>query len=108
MNLQSNLEEELILTDSQGVEIVDVGVVNPRLIKFGTPLVHHLLSTKDMFSLITTKSQMENLAYAKEARAKFLSIAEKDGGDLHYFKKQSFHTGHKRVVNYKINYLYFI
>ena len=97
MNLQ---EVSLVMNVSSPTEsdIVEAGVVKPRLIKFGTPSVHHILSTKDMFSIITTKSVMDNLAHAKEERTKFLLIAEKDGGDLHYFKQQTFHAGHKRMV----------
>jgi hypothetical protein len=55
-----------------------------------------------MFTVITIKSKMDQLEHAIEERKTFLENAEKNGGDIHYFKKQTFHSGHKRMVNNRI------
>lgn len=86
-----------------------VGVVKPSLLKlYYKPIVHQLVDIKDMFSIISDKSKMDALANAKQKQEKYLDDIEKSEGDIHYFKKQSFHIGHKREVYKSIEYKLFI
>lgn len=76
------------------------GVVKPSLLKlFYKPKVHQLIDIKDMFTIISDKTAMDALTNAKQKQEKFLNDIFKSDGDVHYFRKQSFHLGHKREVS---------
>ena len=84
-------------------------VVKPSLLKlYYKPIVHQLVDIKDMFSIISDKSKMDALANAKQKQEKYLNDIFKSDGDVHYFRKQSFHIGHKREVYKSIEYKLFI
>lgn len=67
-------------------------------IKVGIREVVELLSTKDIFTVKGTRFRMERSKNGKDARESFLENAEKHGGDIHYFKVQTFGLTNPRSV----------
>ena len=69
------------------------------IFKFGTPIVNQLVSTRDLFEIVGARKRMDKSEYSKMTRETFLEKALKEGGDIHYFKVQTFGPSYKREVN---------
>ena len=67
-------------------------------IKMGTPKITYITSTRDMFHNQCVKSRMDKLTLAKKFQEEYINIIEKRGGDIHYYKKQTFPPGYNGMV----------
>ena len=61
-------------------------------------LFQMLLTTNDAFEIKRQKKRMDRLTEAKLAREEFLLKKKAEGGDIHYFKRQSFGPCFKKTV----------
>lgn len=66
--------------------------------KIGTPIYQKFETCADIFSVTSSKIRMESLENAKLERNKYLELIERKGGDIHYYKKQTFCPGFIKVT----------
>ena len=73
-------------------------IKNSKGIKMGTPKVTYISSTKDMFHNSCVKGRMDKLLLAKKFQEEYINLIETKGGDIHYYKKQTFPPGYNGMV----------
>ena len=86
------------LQESQNSQSTSGSNNKRRGIKFGTPEVIEIGELKHLFDIVGAKYRMDKLKAAKLCRDQYLEQMIQEGGDIHYFKCQTFGASYKRQV----------
>jgi hypothetical protein len=74
------------------------------LVKVGEPIINNVSDINQLFKTAQIKKKMDYYEKVKKIQKEYREKIEADGGDFHYFKKQSFSEVYKKTVNLFINH----
>jgi hypothetical protein len=74
------------------------------LVKVGEPKINNVSDINQLFKTAQIKKKMDYYEKVKKIQKEYREKIETDGGDFHYFKKQSFSEVYKKTVNLFINH----